>query len=155
MDMESKMDTMKMVTYTQSGLPFVSDTQGKRLRATYGGSVMAPVDSVFMETVFDDFEELLRTIPGTEKSMICSEFYNPKGQFKLGQTETAFSNRGSQANVFSVVNWTAENHNDACWTWARKLDEKWMKEFRRRQLEDGVDERTRTSTGRYPNYACT
>jgi hypothetical protein len=143
-----------MVPYSQSGIAAGSAVGRHWRKETRGGIIMAPLDLGFLETVFGDLEELIRLTPNAEKSIIGWELHNPNGTLKVRKTGTTFSNRGRHGTMFLVPTWTKEEYDEVCKDWCKKLDEKMMKEFRRRQLAKGVDETTRTSTGRYLNHDC-
>lgn len=115
---------------------------------------MAPLDRPYLQTMLDDLDTFIKEAPDAEKSVIAFELHNPTATMRTSQSETAFSDRGRHGTMFSIATWSKEENDDRCKDWGQKFDARMMEDFRRRQAEEAVDEMTRTSTGRYPNYDC-
>ncbi|KAF8848494.1 FAD-binding domain-containing protein [Acephala macrosclerotiorum] len=152
LDMKPIFDTTKMMPFSQSGVTAGGAIGREWRKVIVGGSIMSPLDSVWLDSIFGDLEHLIKTLPDAEKSVIGFEFHNPTTTLKIGQNETAYPDRGTHGTMFLSPTWTKEENDGFCRKWCVKADEEMMKEFRRRQGEEGVDETTRTSSGRYPNY---
>ncbi len=145
-------DTTKMVPFSASGTASAS-APGRELRKCgQGSSIMAPLDADFFESLFSDFAAFLERVPDARKSMVAFEAYNPYPTIQVGQTATAYPNRGYQINVQVIPTWTKKQNDEICKGWCQEFITKMAEEFERRKNEDGVDEVTRTSVGIYSNY---
>ncbi|KUJ17898.1 uncharacterized protein LY89DRAFT_745887 [Mollisia scopiformis] len=152
LEMRSKINTAKMVPFSQSGVQAGSAIGRHWRKTSIGASVMAPLDFICLETILNDMDDFMKKIPDAEQSIIGFEWHNPSATLKVDQTGTAYADRGMHGTMFSVATWTEEENDEHCRNWCEKIDAFAMKEFQLRQREGGVDETTRTSTGRYPNY---
>ncbi|KAL1985690.1 hypothetical protein VTN96DRAFT_7438 [Rasamsonia emersonii] len=152
LDLQPALNTTKMVPFSASGLAGAS-AQGKEWRKhENGSSAMAPLDPVFLDRMFDDFAQFLKTVPDAQRSTVAFEVHNPYPTMRVGQTGTAFPDRGNQVNVLIIPTWTKEENDEACRNWCREFSAKVGEEFERRKREEGVDEVTKTSVGVYSNY---
>ena len=152
LDLKSMVNTTKMVPFSASGAAS-SSAPGRNLRKCgHGSSVMVPLDPVYFESMFNDFVDFLKMVPDAGKSIVVFEVYNPYPTMQVGQTTTAFSDRGRQINVQVVPTWTKKENDDVCRGWCRNLSRKMADEFERRKGDKDVDEVTKKSVGIYPNY---
>ncbi|CZR67719.1 related to 6-hydroxy-D-nicotine oxidase [Phialocephala subalpina] len=152
LEMEPIFDTTKMMPFSQSGVEGGGSIGREWRKVIVGGSLMAPLDATWLGTMFEDLENLINTLPDAATSVIGFEFHNPVATMKIGQTETAYPDRGTHGTMFLSPTWTKEENDAVCRKWCEKEDAKMIKEFRKRQGEKQVDNTTRTSSGRYPNY---
>jgi hypothetical protein len=120
-----------------------------------GGSVMAPIDVSFTESLIRDFNSYLDKVPDAAgKSLMFWEVHSFHGTLRTEQTATAFANRGTFSNVVIVVmNENFEENRIEAREWIHTMNSKMHKELARRKKTDkGLDETTMTGAGEYINY---
>jgi hypothetical protein len=152
LEMDPKVNLAKMVPFTQSTMPHGSAPGRHWRKVTAGGSIVVPLDINFIQSLQDEFEDLVKRVPDAQETIIACEMHNPYATMRKGQTSTAFPFRGKHGSIQIMPTWIKAESDEACWEWCRKVDEKVAKEFVRRKNEPGMDETTRTSVGTYVNY---
>jgi hypothetical protein len=66
------------------------------------GSIMAPIDVAFIESLIDDFNAYLDKVPDAAPSLMFWEIHSFHGMQRTHQTATAFANRGTFFNSVPV-----------------------------------------------------
>jgi hypothetical protein len=145
------MNTARMMPFSASGTSASPEGAVWR-KCPNGHSVMAPLDPVFLDSLFDDLAAFLKRVPDAVGSVAALEVHNPYATMRVGQTGTAFADRGNQANVMVIPTWSQKENDEVCQGWCWEFCAKVAKEFERRKKEDGVDEVSRSSVGIYTNY---
>lgn len=152
LEMTRKIDSTQMVPFSQATMPHGSAPGRQWRKVTAGGSLIVPLDYLFIQSLRDDLQELITANPDTLETIIACEMHNPYVTMRKGQTSTAFPFRGRHGTVQIMATWTKEESDVACWAWCRRVDTKLANEFARRQNDAGIDETTKTSVGTYVNY---
>lgn len=119
-----------------------------------GGSVMAPIDVAFMESLIDDFTAYVNKVPNAATSLMFWEIHSFHGTLRTHQTATAFANRGTYSNVVVVsMRHNPDEDEIESRAWVRAMNTKLHKELaKRKNTDEGVDENTLTGVGEYINY---
>ena len=116
-----------------------------------GGGIMEPIDSGFVESLYEDYMAFIKNVPDASGSLIAYEIYSSYGTLLHSQNETAFPNRGTFGNVVIYAAYTKDVSAPACEEWCRKIHDKIHNEFERRKELDDVDDTTKTGVGEYIN----
>jgi hypothetical protein len=154
LEVEAKSRAIRVVPYSQSGLPHGSAPGRQWRKTTAGGGLVVPLDASFLKSIADELEDLVAKVPDARSSIFACEMHNPYATMQKAQTATAYTFRGRHGSIQLMPTWTKKENDEACWAWCRRVDEKISAEFNRRKNEAGVDKLTRTSAGTYVNYDC-
>jgi hypothetical protein len=64
-----------------------------------GGCIMVPIDSEFLESLFEDYPAFIQKVPYASETIMAFETDLTDGILRYSQTETAFPNRGKFGNA--------------------------------------------------------
>ncbi|PBP21637.1 putative FAD linked oxidase domain protein [Diplocarpon rosae] len=120
-------------------------------RTMKGSAFLAPLDTKFAESVFDDYVEFITKVPDAIFSAVLWEFVPFRKILEVSQTATAFANRGAYGNLAFGPGWTKSENDAPCREWTRAMSTKTRAELERR-IARGTDAVTKDSVGEYGNY---
>ncbi|PBP20327.1 putative FAD linked oxidase domain protein [Diplocarpon rosae] len=120
-------------------------------RTMKGSAFLAPLDTEFAESVFDDYVEFITKIPDAGFSAVLWEFVPFHKILEVSQTATSFANRGAYGNLAFGPGWTDPENDAPCREWTRAMSTKTRAELERR-IAGGTDAVTKDSVGEYGNY---
>lgn len=122
------------------------------LRRTMKGSAfLAPLETKFAESIYDDWLEFITQNPDAGATMVLWEFMPFKKILEVSQTATSFANRGAYGNLAFGPGWTKPENDSICRGWTRMMSTKTRNELERK-IAEGTDATTKTSVGEYGNY---
>lgn len=116
-----------------------------------GACFVPPLSGDFVRTLIKDQETLYRSVPGSKRSIILFEFFNPEEWCKTANDATAFANRGRHQNVMVGPFWDNADDDQEVRLWAGKIAEKTKMELERVKKEAG-DPEGAEKIGEYGNY---
>jgi hypothetical protein len=147
------LDTTHSMPYDQvNGL--LNDGLGPGLRRTLkGSSFRLPLSLPQAQSWLSDFESFLASVPDAIGTLVLIEFMLYEKVLSVGQTDTAFANRGAYGNVTFCPGWTDVKFDDVCRDWSRETGGK-TRDIMMKYLKEGggVDAVTRKAVGEYANH---
>ncbi|KAL8818322.1 MAG: hypothetical protein Q9191_007967 [Dirinaria sp. TL-2023a] len=152
LDSKTLVNRTRMVTFSALGTPSGSAAGRELRKCGHGSSVIAKLDQAFFEKLYADFAAFVRYVPDASKSIIGFEVCNPYPFMRIGQSETAYTNRGYQINVQVIPTWTEEANDKICREWRRAYTSEIEETFQKRKSGKDADDSTKTSVGAYLNY---
>lgn len=138
---------------------FLNDNlgHGKR-RSMKGSAFIAPLSLANISTLRDEFTSFTEEHKDAAMSTILIEYYPYNKILEVGQTDTAFANRGAYGNMLFIMTWTEPGNDDVVRSKARDWADRMQDEFqraRRAEMVNGdniMDAATREGVGEYMNY---
>lgn len=149
LDLNPKINTTAMRPWVEVNVeePTINSSTPLR-RASAGGSIIGPFSLSLFESLWEDYVELLSNVKNAQATTLNLVVHNTGKILEKGQSETAFPNRGHQANFMIQPSWTGEENDDICREWCRNMREKVRADREKRVSEDAeLDENTRVAVG--------
>jgi hypothetical protein len=133
---------------------FLNPSMVHGARRTMKGSVfLPPLDTKFVEEIWDEWEAFITNIPDANMTAVLWEFVPFNKILEVPQTATAFANRGAFGNLLFAPGWTNAENDNVCREWARIMSKKARAEMEMTKTK-GTDAITKESVGEYVNYDC-
>lgn len=145
------LDTTSSIPYPSVNEMFNGPNFHGLRRTMKGSAFLAPMSAVFAGGIWDSYVQLIADVPDAMATGILWEFAPFKKILEVGQTDTAFANRGAYGNVVFAPGWTDAKHDGVIREWTRTVATKTKVELERRKKE-GTDVVTEQSVGEYGNY---
>jgi hypothetical protein len=142
---------VEMKPYSTAGIDSFPEPNYRAL--TTGSVFLAPLDSVLIQSLYDDFAKFVRQGHVAARSFFSVEVIDFHKMMVVGQTETAFPNRGALVHIFFKTICSDEKDDAICEKWRREWSAKLRAELKRRMEDGSLDETTRTAVGEYINYS--
>ncbi|KAK0100788.1 hypothetical protein ONS95_007236 [Cadophora gregata] len=120
-------------------------------RTVKGSAFLAPLDTKFAESIFDDWLVFITQNPDAGATMVLWECVPFKKILEVSQTATSFANRGAYGNLAFLPGWTKPENDSICRQWTRTMSIKTRNELEKK-IAEGTDSTTKTSVGEYSNY---
>jgi hypothetical protein len=108
-----------------------------------GTNIRLPLDIEFVQEIYDDFNQIMKTYPGVSESILIFEMLPYIQVIKVPINATAYANRGRYYNVGSIFCW----HHEELDTKMQTLQRDMMNKIRKK----GVHE-SEQGVGVYANY---
>ena len=151
MDLQPLKNTTQQRPYRETNgmMNHAVDYGGRKL--SKGACFVPPLSADFVRTLIKDQEALHREVPGSKKSILLFEFFNPEAWCKVDDGATAFANRGRHQNVMIGPFWDKAEDDNKSRMWARQVATKTRMELERVKQEAGNPEWAE-KIGEYGNY---
>jgi hypothetical protein len=120
-------------------------------RTMKGSALLTPMSSSFVESLFEQYENLVENVEEASKSLVLFDFFSFKKIMEVPQTATAFANRGAFINVLFAPAWDSEKNDVVCREWTLDMAAKTEAELKK-QKASSADEMTMGAAGEYGNY---
>ena len=120
-------------------------------KCTKGGSAITPLNPGFVQNLLLDLELLYKTVPGSRRTMMNIEIFNPNKWSSVPRDATSFFNRGKFQNVVIGPCWEDAQYDDTMRAWGNKISRKFFTEinFRKTWLNEEVAKQDIREYGNY------
>jgi hypothetical protein len=142
---------VEMRPYSAAGIGGFTEPNYRAL--TTGGVFQAPLDTALIQSLYADFAKFVRQSDVAARSFFSVEVIDFHKMMEVGQTETAFPNRGALVHIFFKTICSDEGEDAICEKYGGDWSAKLREELKRRKEDGSLDETTRTAVGEYINYS--
>lgn len=123
LNIEPFMNTLTLMPYETMNSLFnqtAAINGGRRIQK--GGSFQPPLPAEAFERAINKFEDVCDKVPNMKAQSMCLfEFYPPHAICAVGETDTAFGNRGTHQNLMASLKWDDDSFDAIARTGAAEI----------------------------------